>query len=198
MPGPLLWKCKVSRRGLCNLQLGFWAWWGHFVRLLQEKGAQAASPVSPHPRAISSSPHCMGYKVELLQPLADRAGVIPTEMHSEIIHKGSFSPDTLHGPRQHPLTLAWCCPRQAVGSVQSYSVTVLPSHGTAVPLGVPIHSLGRWRVKFKTPLSSLLSSKQAVRKRKPPVGLGSSKAPMFLSDEHFLFMPQCFVSKCTG
>lgn len=123
--------------------------------------------------------------------------MIPTEMHSKIIHKGYFSPDALQGPQQqHPLTQV--CPCQAVGSMQSCSVTALSSHGRAAPLGVPIHSLGYWRVKFKTPLSSLSRSKQEARKRKTPVGLGSSKSLMFCPDEHFVFVPQCSVSECTG
>lgn len=155
MPSLLLRKCKVSTRGLYNLQLLFCAWLGHFVKLLQVKVAQAVSPAASHPFLTPGQPLFLpiarSAKWSSSKILVDGPVMIPTETHSKIIHKRHFCQDTLHrSPWQDPLTQPDVIHARLLGQWGVGQSPPCPLKG-AVLIDVPICTLGCWRVKTKRP-----------------------------------------------
>lgn len=132
------------------------------------KGAQAVSPAPPHPLLTpepSVFPPLHGLQSGALQTLVDTAGVIPTEMHSRIIHKGYFSPDTLQGPPSIP----------SLRPVRARLLGQCRAHGKAAPLGALIPGVLEGEIQ-NTPLNSFKF--QAGRKEEEnPSGFGIIQIP---------------------
>lgn len=141
-------------RGLYNLQLVFYAWLGHFVKLLQVKLAQAVSPASPPfltPEQSVFLPVARSAKWSSSKTLLDGPVMIPPETHSKIIHKRHLSQDTLHRcPWQDPLTQPDVVYARLLGQRSVVQLLSCPLMG-AVPTDVPICALRCWRVKTKHP-----------------------------------------------
>lgn len=184
MPSLLLQKCKVRTRGLCNLQVVFCVWPGHLVKLLQHKVAQAVSPAASHPLLTPEQLVFLltasSAKWSSSETLMDGPVMIPTGTYLKSFTKGVSLKIHFLGPLAGSPHSDWC-PREAAGSVQRCSATVLPSNRRSSHWCSHLRS-GMLERENKTPLPSLPSFQREAKKRKVPVGLGASTSPMFLSN----------------
>lgn len=189
-------------RGLYNLRLVFYAWLGHFVKLLQVKLAQAVSPASSPPFLSPEQsvflPVARSAKWSSSKTLLDGPVMIPPETHSKIIHKRHLSQDTLHRcPWQDPLTQPDVVYARLLGQRSVFQLLSCPLMG-AVPTDVPICALRCWRVKTKHPSQVFqVSSGKQGREKHQWVWERPSHRRFFQISMGF-FVSQFFASDCTG